>query len=236
MNFHGLKKVTLIDYPGKIACTVFSHGCTLRCPFCHNPELVIKPPDNLENISEKEFLDFLRTRENKLDGVVFTGGEPLVHYEQILPIIKKIKKFGLLVKIDTNGTFPDELVSLIAMDLVDFIAMDFKIDFDSYSIMGASDELIDKIENSYELITGESIPYEIRTTCVPGIHDENSLRAMGPTIAKASTYVLQNFIPNGTIDPAYKKVQPFTSEKMKSFLAIAQSFNPRTQLRDQNGG
>lgn len=231
MKFHGLKKVTLLDYPKHIACTVFTHGCTLRCPYCHNPELVIEKPGKTESIESKELLTFLETRRGKLDGVVFTGGEPLLHFTSLIPILTKIKNMDMLIKIDTNGTFPDELQKVVEDGLADFIAMDFKTTPDLYRQVGATKMLTEKILTSLEYLYTAEIPYEIRTTLVPELHTPEILEAMMPYLKKVPLFVLQNFEPNETIDPAYSKTDPFSPEQMHTFLKVAQKYNPRTTLR-----
>ena len=233
MKFYGLKKVTLIDYPDIIACTVFTHGCTLRCPFCHNPELVIDKPDDTSYISDEELLKFLENRVNKLDGVVCSGGEPLLHVENLVPTLNKIKALGFKIKIDTNGTLPKALGKLIKQDLVDYIAMDFKTSYEKYSTMGATPDQTEAVKESLQMITSSKIPYEIRTTVVPGLHTTDIIKAMGPTIRKLDRYVIQNFVPNGTIDSSFKKTKPFSPKEMKTYLSTARKFNKKTELRDQ---
>lgn len=233
MNFYGLKKVTLIDYPGKIACTVFTHGCNLRCPFCHNPELVIEKPDPTQTLSEEELLEFLQKRVNHLDGIVFTGGEPLLHHKKIKSLINKAKDLGYQVKIDTNGTFPQELTELIQEHLVDFVAMDFKTTPEKYPVLNATKTHIASILETLELLTTGVIPYEIRTTLVPGLHNIKVLEEIMTYVKKANSYVLQNFMPNGTINPSYKDKKSFSPEQMETFLVIASRNNPNTILRDQ---
>lgn len=235
MKFYGLKKVTLIDFPGTIACTVFTHGCTLRCPFCHNPELVIDKPDESSSISDSELLEFLNRRVNKLDGVVFTGGEPLLNSGELIPILHNIKKLGLKIKIDTNGTLHAALSDIIDQKLADYIAMDLKTAFDEYAKMYATDEHVDSVKKSLELLRTSDVPYEIRTTVVPGLHSTETIAAMGPTIRTAQRYILQNFAPNGTVDPSFKKIKPFPIKEMTQLLETAKKFNSRATIRDQQG-
>lgn len=232
MKIHGMKKVTLIDYPGKIACTVFTYGCTLRCPFCHNPELVTNPSKELESMEFDELFSFLEKRRNKLDGVVLSGGEPLLHAKQLRPHMEKIRNLGYLIKIDTNGTFPKELMALIDDELIDFIAMDFKTTPEKYADLGASPENIEDILKSLSILLSSDIDYEIRTTLVPTLHTPEVLREMMPEIAEAKSYVLQNFEPNGMIDPSFMKYKPFTAEEMDDFLQIAEGFNSTASLRN----
>ena len=231
MKIYGLKKVTLIDYPEHIACTVFTHGCTLRCPFCHNPELVIKQPNDRDSMDTSELLTFLQQRKGKLDGVVLTGGEPLVHDEEIAELCADIHRLGFLVKVDTNGTFPEELSRLIHKHLVDFVAMDFKTHPDYYSRMSATQDQVKAVLTSLQILKENQTEYEIRTTLVPGIHTPALLGDMMPYLDQVTTYVLQNFTPNGLIDQSFSTTQPFSPEEMKTFLAIAQKHNPNSRLR-----
>lgn len=233
MYFYGLKKVTLIDYPGKIACAVFTHGCSLRCPYCHNPELVTGNPNKLEPLTQKELTAFLTKRISKLDGIVFTGGEPLMHHMELLPLLKTIKRLGLLIKFDTNGTYPSALRSLIQKKVVDYIAMDVKTSLSRYQEMGASPTAIQSIQQSLSLLTASHVPYELRTTLVPGMHTPAVLHEMGSIIKSAERYALQNFIPSTTLDTSFSNIQPFTHKEMKVFHAIARSYNPETILHDQ---
>jgi len=233
MNFYGINKVTLIDYPGKIACSIFTHGCNLRCPFCHNPELVIEEPDENETISEEQLLRFLKKRINKLDGVVISGGEPLVQSEQIEPVLEKIKELGYLIKLDTNGTFPDALNRLIKNSLVDFVAIDLKCSPDNYpSVMKSSQNAFNQIKQSIEITQKYAGDYEIRTTVVPGIHDANEIRNICSYLGGVKKYVIQNFVPNGTIDPSYGSVNSFSSEKLKLFARIIRKEVDNVEIRE----
>src|SRR3990172_8063647 len=168
MILGGFQKITLIDYPGKLATTVFTVGCNFRCPFCHNPELVdLKLVHNEE--SEKEFLAFLKKRKGKLEGVCITGGEPLIQPD-IIDFIKKIKKLGFFVKLDTNGTRPDVLKKIIDAKIIDYIAMDIKNQLKFYDKTTGTKVDKNRIKLSVDLIMNSHIPYEFRTTAVPGLH------------------------------------------------------------------
>jgi pyruvate formate lyase activating enzyme len=237
MTVYGLKKLTLIDYPEHIACTAFTHGCNLRCPFCHNPGLVIEEPNPADAVSEKELLAFLQKRAGKIDGIVFTGGEPLLHGQKLIDLLETMKhEMGLpvKVKIDTNGTFPSLLKVIIEHKLVDYIAMDFKTAPAEYDRMGASLEQIDHVLESLEIIKASRLPYEIRTTLVPGIHNHDTVMNMMSSVANTDRYVLQNFVPNTMIDPSFKRIRPFPTKTMHEFLEIAQRYNKNTLLRDQS--
>ena len=203
MILGGYQKLTLIDYPGKLATTVFTVGCNFRCPFCHNPELVdLKLVHNEE--SEKEFLDFLKKRKGKLEGVCITGGEPLIQPD-IMEFIKKIKKLGFLVKLDTNGMRPDVLKKIIDARLVDYIAMDIKNQLKNYT--KTTNTKVDKqrIKLSVDLIMNSRIPYEFRTTVVPGIHTEKDFEEIAKWIKGAPSYWLQEYREGKILDPKLKK-------------------------------
>jgi len=196
--------MTLIDYPGKIAATVFTVGCNLRCPFCHNPELVL-PESNVfqkQAFQEKDFFTFLEKRKNRLEGVCITGGEPTLQTD-LLEFIAKIKKLGFLVKLDTNGTRPDVLKNILEKKLVDYVAMDIKAAPQNYHRLVGRKIDIQRIELSVELIRrwGDAgkIDYEFRTTVVPGLHSEEDFDIIGEWLAGAKRYILQKYKDAGKI-------------------------------------
>jgi len=203
MILGGYQKLTLIDYPGKLATTVFTVGCNFRCPFCHNPELVDLKLVHDER-SEKEFLDFLKKRQGKLEGVCITGGEPLIQPD-IIDFIKKIKKQGFLVKLDTNGARPDVLKKIIDAKLVDYIAMDIKNQIKNYRKTTKTKVDKDRIRLSVDLIRYSRIPYEFRTTAVPGIHTEKDFEEIAKWIGGAPAYYLQEYREGKILDPLLKK-------------------------------
>ncbi len=206
MIIGGYQKLTLIDYPGKIAATVFTVGCNFRCPFCHNPELVLtnnlQPTTN--NDLEKEFFAFLRKRRGQLEGVCVTGGEPAIQPD-LIKFIKKIKKLGFLVKLDTNGTRPDVLKKIIDGKLVDFIAMDIKNTPRKYAATCGSKVDIERIKLSVDLIRNSGIDYEFRTTAVPGLHKEKDFNDIAKWLKGAESYYLQEYREIKILNPALKK-------------------------------
>ena len=154
MNIGGLQKLTILDYPGKTACIVFTKGCNYRCPFCHNSHLVNK---SFDMVLEEEVFSYLEKRRNLLDGVVITGGEPLLQ-KDIERFIRRIKDLGYLIKLDTNGTFPDKLDYLIKNELIDYVAMDIKRDIDNYGlIVGVNNPLVENIKKSIEILKSAKI-------------------------------------------------------------------------------
>lgn len=203
MILGGYQKLTLIDYPGKLAATVFTVGCSFRCPFCHNPELVnLRLGHNKE--SERAFFRFLAKRKGKLEGVCITGGEPTIQ-KDIIDFIQKIKKLGFLVKLDTNGTRPDFLKKVINEKLVDFIAMDIKNQPKNYDKTTGVKGDIKRIKLSADLIMNSNISYEFRTTVVPGLHTEKDFDAIAKWIKGAKAYYLQEYREGKILDPSFKK-------------------------------
>jgi pyruvate formate lyase activating enzyme len=205
MLIGGYQRLTLIDYPGRIAATVFTVGCNFRCPFCHNPELV--RGGRLEVGSgrmEKEFFNFLKKRKGKLEGVCITGGEPALQPD-LADFIRKIKKMGFLVKLDTNGARPDVVKKLLDLKLLDFIAMDIKNSPKKYAQTSGSKVDMDRIKLSIDLIKNSGLPYEFRTTAVPGLHTEKDFADIAKWLRGANSYFLQEYREIRILDPALKK-------------------------------
>jgi len=223
MKIGGLQKITLIDYPGKLACTVFTTECNFRCPFCYSSELVL--PEKIKNqpkIKEADFFNFLKERKNLLEGVVLCGGEPTVQKE--LPgFIKKIKKMNYLVKLDTNGSNPQMLQKLISQELVDYVAMDIKAPKDKYEKIAGKKISITNIEKSVNALKESKLDFEFRTTIVPGLLDKNDIVEISKWIGVTKKYYLQNFKPGKNIDPNFEKVKPYPSDYL---LEIKQAVAP----------
>jgi pyruvate formate lyase activating enzyme len=199
MKIKGFQKVTLIDYPGEVACTIFLFGCNFRCGFCHNPELVFEDAGkNIKEFSEKEVLDYLEERKKYLDGICITGGEPLLSLDK--DFLKKIKDFGYKIKIDTNGSFPEKLRKFVFEGLVDFVSMDIKSSKKKYFEICNSELDFEKLEESMKIICGlES--YEFRTTIVEGIHEVEDVKKIAEWLnnvcgKKPKKFVLQGFKNN----------------------------------------
>lgn len=204
MILGGFQKLTLIDYPGKIATTVFTVGCSFRCPFCHNPELVLKSHPVAQEDLEKEFFKFLKTRKGKLEGICITGGEPTIQPD-IINFIKKIKTLGFLIKLDTNGTRPDVLKKLLDLKLLDFVAMDIKNQLKGYDKTVGVKSDKKRIKLSVDLIRNSRIPYEFRTTVVPGIHTEKDFKEIAAWLKGAERYFLQEYREEKILDQKLKK-------------------------------
>lgn len=189
MNIAGVQKVTLLDYPGKVACEIFTQGCNFECPFCQNSSLI--PITNTGEFSEEEIFEYLNLRKNILDGVVITGGEPTVQ-KDLKSFIKKIKDLGLLVKLDTNGGNPKVLQELIDEDLVDYVAMDIKNIFNKYNITAGKRINLDNIKKSIEILKASKIDYEFRTTIIKEMHSLDDIVNICKLVGNAK-YYLQNF-------------------------------------------
>ncbi|MFH1461314.1 MAG: anaerobic ribonucleoside-triphosphate reductase activating protein [Patescibacteria group bacterium] len=231
MLIGGLEKLSLIDYPGKLAAVVFTSGCNFRCPFCQNPELVnVRKIKKQPRIKEDAFFDFLKSRQGLLEGVCLTGGEPTIQTD-LIDFVRKIKRLGFLVKLDTNGSNPEILKKLFQEKLLDFIAMDIKSSKERYS--EAINQKIDfeKIQESIKLIKQSKIDYEFRTTLVPGLVDEGEIRKIGQWLKGAESFVLQQFRPEKTLDPAYQKIKPYSQEKLKKLFEIVLPYFPKVELR-----
>ena len=193
MVFHGFQKMTMLDFPGYVACTVFTPGCNFRCPFCHNSLLVTKVNEN-EMYSEDEILAYLRKRNGVIDGICISGGEPLMH-DDIFDFVKKVKETGMLVKIDTNGSFPDKLKKLIDSGNIDYVAMDIKNCPEKYSVTtGIQDFDFSPVRKSIELLLEGKIAYEFRTTVVKELHTPQDMVEIGELIKGADRYFIQHFI------------------------------------------
>lgn len=196
MKISGYNKLTLLDFPGKMACTVFLAGCNLRCPFCHNASLVINTSSQ-PTIPEEEFFAFLDKRKGMLEGVCVTGGEPTLNPD--LPaFLRKIKEKGYLVKLDTNGTNPDMIESLL--DVVDYFAMDIKNSKEHYAeTVGIANFDIAPIERSVDILMKKASAYEFRTTLVNELHDKECIQDIGVWLKGARAIYLQKFIDSGDL-------------------------------------
>lgn len=220
MKIGGLRRVSLIDYPGFICATVFLQGCNFKCPYCHNPELV-DPSLFRTSIKENNVMEFLDSRKGKLDAVTICGGEPTIQ-DDLNHFIKQIKKMGFAVKLDTNGSQPHVIKALIAEKLIDFIAMDVKAPLDKYKDIVKTNVNQDSIKESIKIILKATIPYEFRTTVVQSQLEEDDILQIAKLISGASHYVLQNFVPSITLDKKFQKEKTFsgdTLQKLKSRLA-----------------
>jgi len=225
----GIQKTSLVDYPGKVSCTIFLGGCDFRCPYCQNRDLVLNY-QNMPTIKEEEVLDFLKKKIKWLDGVCITGGEPLLHKE-IIDFIKKIKKIGLLVKVDTNGSRPELLKKIIDNNLVDYIAMDIKAPLEKYDNAVRVKVDKEKIKKSVDLLKENKVDYEFRTTVVPDFFKEEDAVEIGKWLKNSKKYCLQQFRPMNTLDKAYEKKKPYPIEKFSEFKKILEKYIDKVEVR-----
>ncbi len=226
MDIYGLLKLTLLDYPGKVACTVFTGGCNFRCPFCHNTPLVEKSDGTI--MSEGEFFDFLVKRKCILDAVCVSGGEPLLQND-IISFMGKIKGLGYSVKLDTNGSFPKRLAEVIKSGFCDYIAMDIKNSPGDYSKTAGSDVKVANILESIELIKACGIDHEFRTTVVKDFHTENSIRKLTTLIKNEKNYFLQPYRDSENV--MIQGLKGFEAVELQKLLAAARENVPAAQLR-----
>jgi len=212
MNISGMNKLTLLDYPGHVACIIFTQGCNLNCSFCHNSELITVAKSGCQ-IKESEVMKYLEKRKNILDGIVISGGEPLMQ-PRIKALIKKIKAKGFKVKLDTNGTHYALLKELIEEKLIDYVAMDIKSDFDTYArITGRENYDFRCIENTIALLAASGIDYEFRTTIVKEFHNQNKIENICALIGQNSKYYLQNYVESDQV--LEKGLHGFTEVELK---------------------
>lgn len=206
----GFQPLSLLDYPGIICSIVFTQGCPFRCVYCHNPELIpTKAPDANKVLKEEDVLEHLNRRKNIVEGVCITGGEPTVHPD--LPdFIKKVKRLGMLVKLDTNGLTPRMIEKLIKERLVDFFAMDLKHTWERYSeVIGISQKnVIDNCRETFRLIQESSVPHEFRTTVYSGLHGKEDLEEIAGQLREGERYALQEIRYGKTLNPGLERTEP----------------------------
>ncbi|MGM0482363.1 MAG: anaerobic ribonucleoside-triphosphate reductase activating protein [Patescibacteria group bacterium] len=212
MIIGGFQKFSLIDYPDKISAVIFTRGCNFRCKYCHNPELVV-PEKFTQDIPLSEIYSFLESRQNKIEAVVITGGEPTEHSD-IDKLMTEIKDMGFLTKLDTNGTRPLVIDDLFKKGVVDYIAMDIKAPFQKYSGITCCSVEIENIKKSIELIINSGMEYEFRTTVIKDLINEKDLQDMAKEIKGACKYYLQRFMPSETIDPEVSELSHYEEEEL----------------------
>lgn len=228
MRICGLNKTTLLDYPGKVAASIFTGGCNFRCPFCQNSSLVLSP-DQEPELSQEEILNFLKKRQGILDGVCITGGEPTLHKE-LFDFFKKIKELQYSIKLDTNGSNPAVVKELVKEGLIDKVAMDIKACLENYpNLCGLSQVNLKSIENTVEfLMTGE-IDYEFRTTVVKELHTKQDFIEIGQWLKGAKAYFLQAYRDSEEVlQPGYSS---FSLEELKEFRGILLETIPLVEIR-----
>lgn len=230
MLIGGLQKLTLIDYPGKVASTVFGAGCNFFCPFCYNAGLV--DPRKIKKqplLDEEAFFDFLRGRQNMIEGVCIGGGEPTIQPD-LVDFIKKIKELGFSVKLDTNGSYPEVLKELTDRGLVDYLAMDIKGPLDKYHHFAKTKVDLEKIHQSTDVVR-RAPDYEFRTTVIPSLHEKPDFLNIARWLQGAKKYFLQQFKPEKTLDPSFSKIKPYPEEKLIEFCQIAKPYFDTCEVR-----
>ena len=228
MKLGGLQKMTLLDFPGRVACTVFTVGCNFRCPFCHNSSLVVGP--EVPQLPQDDFFAFLKKRQGLLDGVAITGGEPLLHPD-MPEFLEKIRALGYAVKLDTNGAFPDRLQKILEAGLADYVAMDVKNSKEKYELTAGVAGILPRVEKSMALLREGKIPFAFRTTLVDELHEPADFAAIGQWIAGTERYFIQGFVDSGDIlagGDAYHAASP---EKAAACLEAIRPWVPKAQLR-----
>lgn len=227
MIFSGFQKMTLLDFPGRVACTLFTAGCNLRCPFCHNASLVLQR--SAESHTEEDILSYLNKRTGLLDGICITGGEPLMHRD-LKDFIKRVKELGFAVKLDTNGCFPDRLKELIDEGLLDYVAMDVKNSMEDYGkVVGIEGFDTAAVEKSINLLLENRVDFEFRTTVVSPLHTPEDIAALTKRIKGTKKYFLQNFVDSG--DLLGSDLSAHSREVLDEMLTAARENIPEAQLR-----
>ena len=226
MDIAGLQKLTLLDFPGKLACTVFLPGCNLRCPFCHNASLVL-PGRAVPLMTQEELLDFLRGRKGKLDGVCITGGEPTLHRD-LMQLFQQIKELGLACKLDTNGTRPEVLKQLLDAKLLDYVAMDIKNSPQKYTATCGNVDVLEKVKESVRLLEESGIDHEFRTTVFHPYHTREDMTEIGKWLAGTKKYFIQQFVDSGDLIGEGQALSP---EEMQALLEAVKPYIPSAELR-----
>ncbi len=228
MVFHGFQKMTMLDFPGYVACTVFTPGCNFRCPFCHNSLLVTRMNDS-EIYTEDDVISYLKKRKGVIDGICVSGGEPLMHND-IFDFVKKVKELDFLVKIDTNGSFPDKLEKLIDSGNIDYVAMDIKNSPEKYGeTVAIHDFDFSPVRKSVELLLQGKVGYEFRTTVVKEFHTPQDMVGIGELINGADRYFIQHFIESeGNIQQG---LTPLSKEEMENLRLSVSGFVKNAELR-----
>lgn len=229
MEIKGFQGISLIDYPGRISTVIFVGGCNFRCPFCHNKDLVLSP-EKVDTLESNQTIETLKGRKNFIDGVVITGGEPTLSWN-IISFAQAIKNIGLLIKLDTNGCRADVLKELIGRELIDYVAMDIKTSFDKYEEAAGVKVETKRIEESIELILRSKIDYELRTTVVPGIVEEEDIKKIGERVKGAKRYALQQFVNKNTLDESFSQRKPYEAEQLKNWASILEGYVEEVLIR-----
>jgi len=222
VEIKGIEKFSSRDFPGHISSTVFLGGCTFRCPYCHNADLVLRP-ETIQTMPIDIFLSYLDGRKGWLEAVCFTGGEPLLH-EEVEDLVRVVRERGLLVKLDTNGSFPERLEGLLAAGLLDWVAMDVKAPLERYREVTRSNVDVESIVRSADILRNSGARHTFRTTVVPGLVGKEDVVKIGEWLNGAADYLIQQFVPQTTIDPAFLEVKPFSRAELEDIVAAAKPY------------
>ncbi len=234
LEIKGFIETSLCDWDGYLSSVIFLPYCNLRCPYCQNG-ILITEPESLPSIGLDTIIRSLESRRGWIDGVVITGGEPTIHSD-LGELAEKIKDLGFKVKLDTNGTNPDVLSDIMGKGLIDYVAMDIKASLDErYSIAAGKQVDLSLISRSIEIVTQSPIPYEFRTTLVPGIIDADAIENIASSIEGARKYVLQRFVPDNSLDTTYRKALPFPDDFVSELLDIAKRHVENVSYRGKLG-
>ena len=228
MNISGIQKLTLLDFPGKLACTVFTSGCNFRCPFCHNASLVL--PGMSDHIDEQEVFSFLKKREGILEGVCITGGEPCLQPD-LETFIRKVRDIGFAVKLDTNGSFPEKLSSLLEKGLLDYVAMDIKTSKERYpEVCGVQNErLFENVQKSVEILKSSSVPHEFRTTTARELQTKEDFEKIGRWLSGEKRYFIQQYEASGEL--VGDEMTPYEKEELTEFAKLMKNFVENVEIR-----
>jgi pyruvate formate lyase activating enzyme len=224
VRFGGLQKISLIDFPDRIATVLFTPSCNLRCPYCHNWRLVLDPKGPF--LSEDDVLQILESQRRFVDAVVITGGEPTMHRD--IPLfLEKLKRKGFAVKLDTNGFFPEVLER--CLPYLDYVAVDVKTCPERYRLLGAAD--MGSFFRTIGVLKKGSVDYEFRNTVVPGIVDEDCIAGMGELVKGVKRFVFQQFVPGDTLDKVFNTINPYSPETIVHFADIMSHYVEEVKLR-----
>ena len=228
MHITGLQKLTLLDFPERIACTVFISGCNLRCPFCHNASLVVTNSQE-DHISEDELISFLQSRRGLLDGVCITGGEPTIYGDELRELIQKIRGLGFAVKLDTNGTNPSLLTELINEGMLDYVAMDIKNSPENYTKTCGGIDVLAKAQESVKILMNSDVEFEFRTTVCHPLHTTEDIRQIGAWLKGTKKYFIQQFVDSGNLIGS--GMTPLSESEMEEMRQAVLPWIPNAQVR-----
>ncbi|MBF0252480.1 MAG: anaerobic ribonucleoside-triphosphate reductase activating protein [Candidatus Omnitrophica bacterium] len=228
MNLAGFQKISLVDYPGRISAIIFTQGCNFMCPYCYNKDLV--PLTSEYTTEEDEIFKYLEKRKNMIEGVVVTGGEPVLH-KNLRSFILRLKEMGYKVKLDTNGTDPEAVKSFVENKEIDYVALDIKTSFKKYHLVTNNIYAHEKTKELIDFLISSDIEYEFRTTCVPGIVEKEDFFDIAGIVSGAKNYYLQQFAPVNTLSPQYAQIKPYTKKSMEEFSGILSQAAAKVSIR-----